>query len=146
MSLHHRPCALPDCNRAALRGRVTCKFHRGHPEGRALNQQVRRLSALMTDPDTLHQIAVDERLQAHRLKQQIDRGDFNELLAPTFSQFIEHRRATHDLTMQIGLNQAAMVKLLMDDTTPTQLANGLVRLSNENSDLIDHRTKLHPSK
>jgi hypothetical protein len=140
MSIHHRHCALPDCRRHALRGKATCRYHLGHPEGRILNQQTRRLARLLTSLDLEPDPESHQHLQT-RTQIKVQRGDFNEILAPTLSESMEHARATRDLSWLIGVNRVAITRLLMETEDPYKLAIALSRLVNQNSRLTSLRAK-----
>jgi hypothetical protein len=140
MSIHHRHCAIPDCRRHALRGKATCRYHVGHPEGRLLNQQTRRLARLLTALDLeTDPLQAEQDRQRTRLK--IERGDFNEILAPTFSELVEHARRTRDLSWLIGANRVAITRLITETEDPYKLAMALSRLVNQNSRLARERAK-----
>jgi hypothetical protein len=142
MSSPHRRCAIPDCRNAAMRGRATCKHHLGHPDGRRLNQQTRRLASMLTSLESLADLdPAEHKRKARRIQQRIERGDFNQALAPTFTELLAHDRQTEDLTWLIGLNRVALTRILMEVEDAYDLSLALTRLVNQTSRLVTLRAQ-----
>src|SRR4051794_9671729 len=114
MSIHQRHCALPDCRRHAMRRKATCRVHLGHPDGRVLNQQTRRLARMLSELTSIDDLdPAPAHSSKYRVRTQIERGDFNDLLAPTLSELMEHARFNKDLSWLIGANKVAITRLLV---------------------------------
>lgn len=77
--------------------------------------------------------------KARRIQRRIERGDFNQALAPTFTEMLAHDRQTEDLSWLIGLNRVALTRILMEVQDAYDLSLALARLVNQQSRLVTLR-------
>jgi hypothetical protein len=128
MARKGRTCVVAECDRRAMSGSVVCQEHRqtalGEETEREITLMTRRLTAVSKLEDA------DERREAARVfRQQVTRGDYAAVFSTKMTTLLEDAGGEIDLKREIGMLRVAMMRLLLEEESPSRMAHAAAKLT-----------------
>jgi hypothetical protein len=128
MTRRGRTCVVPECDQRAVIGSVVCNEHKGSALGEQTDREILKMTQRLSEMAKLEESG-ERREAAQEFRRQVARGDYATLFSTKMVESLKDEGRGYGLRQEIGMMRVAMMRLLLEEESPSKMAHALAKLS-----------------